>query len=601
MKILLLLMGAVMAAAQTTAPQAAAQAPKKIRVAGTVLALNGEPVRRGTVRLQAGGPVQNGQPPTSYSESTGNDGKFAFEDVTPGRYTLSSEKAGFITTRYGARSNNAAGIALILTAGQELKDVTIQMTPQGIITGHVTDLDGDPVPNAIVYLQRYTYNRGHRQLSSFAANQANDQGDFRMASLAPGRYYAYARDNRALTTSQTRASAQEVNVQTYYPNALEASGAAPLDVPAGGEIQGINIQLRKGRVYAIRGKILDPSSGTIPGGIPVDLASKDNANGTSNLSRFATRPADGGFEFRNLSSGTYVLRAMPGNMRDANGQSRPSPYTGRVEVTIADSSLEDVVLPLTRGFEIEGTVKLEDGDLKKLITPPTPASGTAGAAPTVAALSAAVILADGALISLGGGQGRLSIQLTEADGGSLFSLPVPAVKEDGTFRMQGAAASTYLLNVGGLPDGTYVKSVKFGGRDVTRLPIELGGGGSLAIVLSAKAGSVSGSVRNEKGEPLGGYQVSIWPKIPELGSPSGGIKTATTDLNGAFKFPSLAPGDYFAAAWDDLDQGLALSGEFLAHFNGGASAIKLAESGQATIDVKVIPRERIAAEVAKLE
>jgi hypothetical protein len=475
------------------------------------------------------------------------------------------------------------------------------VSPQGIISGHVSDMDGDPAPMVSVQLQRYTYVRGRRQLSTFAGVQANDQGDFRFPNLAPGHYYLYARDNRALTTSGSRASAQEINVLTYYPNALEPSSATPLDVVAGGETRGINIQLRKGRVFVIRGKLLDPSSGTSPGGIPVELGSKDSANGTSSLSRIGSRP-DGGFEFRNLAAGSYVLRTVPGNTRGPDGQPVPSTYTGRMEVTVADAGLDGVVLALTGGFEIEGTVKLEDGDLKKLVTPPPAAPGVAGAAPlAVSVLSAAVATADGQVFVLNGGNsGRLGIQLSESYAGTMVGLPTQTVKEDGTFRFQGLGASTYLLNVAGLPDGTYLKSVKFGGQDVTRSPLEVSGGGTLAIVLSSKAGSVSGAVHNEKKEPMGGYLVSLWPKTPELGNATGGIKTATTDQNGAFKFPSLAPGDYFVAAWDDLDPGLAQSGEFLAHFNGDASAIRVEESGQVTVDAKVIARERIAAEIAKL-
>ncbi len=281
----------------------------------------------------------------------------------------------------------------------------------------------------------------------------------------------------------------------------------------------------------------------------------------------------------------------------------PSTYTGRIEVTIANSSVEDAELPLSRGIEIDGTVKLEDGDLKKLVTPPSAAPRSAlSEADAVAKMQIAVVLADGGLSILnnGGTTGRVIIQLSEAYAGSTVALPTQTVKEDGAFHFQGLGASAYLLGVAGLPDGTYVKSVKFGEQDVTRSALELSGGGSLTIMLSSKAGSVSGAVRNSKGEPLGGYLVSLWPKIPELISPTAGVKTATTDQNGAFTFPSLAPGDYFAAAWDDLDQGLAQFGDFLAHFNGDASAIKVEESGQVSVDPKLIGRDRIAAEIAKL-
>src|SRR4051812_42307865 len=105
----LVVLTSLAAAQNVPAPPAAPDADqKKIRVEGNIFSLSGEPVRKATVRLQ-GGPTQPGQPPTSYSETSDAAGKFVFEDVAAGRYTLSAEKAGFVTTRYGARSNTSPG------------------------------------------------------------------------------------------------------------------------------------------------------------------------------------------------------------------------------------------------------------------------------------------------------------------------------------------------------------------------------------------------------------------------------------------------------------------------------------------------------------
>ena len=130
---------------------------------GTILSLSGDLVRKATVRLQGTG-GQPGQPPASYSETTDNAGKFVFEDVAPGRYMLSAEKPGFVTARYGARSNTSPGTQLNLTAGMEMKDLAIKMTPQGVIAGKVLDQDGDPVVSVQVQAMRYAYVRGRKQL-----------------------------------------------------------------------------------------------------------------------------------------------------------------------------------------------------------------------------------------------------------------------------------------------------------------------------------------------------------------------------------------------------------------------------------------------------
>jgi hypothetical protein len=141
----------------------------------------------------------------------------------------------------------------------------------------------------------------------------------------------------------------------------------------------------------------------------------------------------------------------------------------------------------------------------------------------------------------------------------------------------------------------YVKSATFGEQDVTRTPIDNlpGEGGVLRVVLSGKAASLSGTAPK-------GTTVRIWPKIPNLGDMSGGMRTATPDQNGKFRFGSLRPEEYYVAAWGELEPGLAESPEFLARFNDIASLVKLEESGSATVEVKLIPGDRVAAEIARL-
>src|SRR5579863_6579774 len=141
---LLALLWASVIAAQTQPPVGGVPDPdkKKIRLEGSVLSITGEPVRKATLRLQGNGPAQGGQLlPTTYTESTDTAGKFVFEDVAEGSYTLAADKAGFVAQRYGARTTGSAGTVLTLVSGLTLKDLNIKMTPQGVVSGKVFDLD----------------------------------------------------------------------------------------------------------------------------------------------------------------------------------------------------------------------------------------------------------------------------------------------------------------------------------------------------------------------------------------------------------------------------------------------------------------------------
>jgi hypothetical protein len=631
-KLLLTLIVSALVLAQSNPNGGAADTEKKkIRIEGRVISLNGEVVRKATVRLQPalgvqfGGPPPNGgqanQTPSTYSESSDEAGKFVFENVAPGRYTLVSEKTGFVTQRYGARSDTSPGTPLVLEAGNELKDVAIQMTPQAVIAGRVTDQDGDPVANIGVSVLRYGYTNGRRTLTPGGGPAAggrggpigpggpggtvtDDQGNFRIGNLSPGRFYVSA-DPRAIGVApvpgRNAAAPKATDVTTFYPNALDAKSAAPVDVGAGGEIRGIEIRIRKERTYSIRGKVIDTTIGAPASGAYVLVVPTDSMTvGPALLSNVGRATADGSFEIRNLLPGIQVLQGSAnGNLTISSGGGGglimarmggpggvETGATGRLEVNISDSDVNNVVLQLTAGAEIAGTIRMEDGDLKDWLQPPPQSSqpqGPAGLPPLP-------------------GPGTKSVRLASSEGISV-SAPNAPFNQDGTFLVKGVTPAKYFVTVGGLPQGSFVKSMRFGGQDVTRAPLDLtsGGGGQLEVVLSPKAADVTGVVLNDKNEPVQGVPVTLWPKVPDRSNSNNGIKSANTDQNGSFKISGLAPGDYYVAAWDDIPEaGLAQNPDFLAQFSTDDTAVKLTESAHQNASVKFFARERIVAGAAKI-
>ena len=582
---LALFFGASLAVAQNTPsspPTGATTDSGQIRVEGTILSLNGAVVRKATVRLQGTG-GQPGQLPVSYIETTDNGGKFVFDDVAPGRYLLSAEKPGFVSARYGARANTSPGTQLTLTAGTETKDLAIKMTPQGVIAGKVLDQDGDPVISVQVQALRFTYARGRKQLQPSGGATTNDLGEYRLINLLPGRYYVSATDRRTTQFgAQERpgrsGTVPEGNITTYYPNGADASSGVAIDVPAGGEMRGVDIRLLQAKVYAVRGKVVDDSGA--PVSALVAFNPKEDAMGTNPANRSVTQSRNGTFEFRDIVPGTYVLQFV--QMVGVNGN-QPPKVTGRMEVTVADANIDGLTLALRPSPEITGTVKLEDGDISSLLKPAqnTPGVGVAGNPLVVQA-------------------GRLALNLIATE--SVISAVRPAqVKDDGTFQFDAVGTGKYMLNVMSPPPGTYLKSARFAGQDVTNALIDTtsGTGGTLDLVLSSKGAKVKGSVQNEKGEALAGVMVTLWPKTPDA-SLTGGVHLGFTDPNGGFAFQSLAPGDYYVAGWEDLDAGLAQSADFLSHFTSEASAITLAEGGQESKDLKPVPADKVAVEIAKL-
>jgi hypothetical protein len=88
--------------------------------------------------------------------------------------------------------------------------------------------------------------------------------------------------------------------------------------------------------------------------------------------------------------------------------------------------------------------------------------------------------------------------------------------------------------------------------------------------------------------------VALWAAV------DGATRTAGTDADGRFQFDNLAPGDYFVAAWEELEDGLALNREFRTRFEGAAVKLSLTESAHQEIEITAISRGAVQAQLAGL-
>src|SRR5262249_46386796 len=189
---------------------------------------------------------------------------------------------------------------------------------------------------------------------------SDDQGNFRISSLTPGRYYLSAEDGRSgeMNDRSGRASTTppESNVTTYFPDAPDLTSAVPIDVSAGSELTGYNIRLRKARTYSLRGKAMDASGAPLPN-LVIEAVPQHPANIidlSSHQRWFRQTETNGSFEIRGLTSGTYLLQAMSSfNMNEVEDV-----RMGRLEVALGNAKVDGIVLPLVPGFEIAGSLRL---------------------------------------------------------------------------------------------------------------------------------------------------------------------------------------------------------------------------------------------------
>ena len=143
-----------------------------------------QPLKKVLVQVVAEDQKQGG----NYTASTDADGHFHIENVVPGRYRIFIERTGFVgVNERGLKSDINV---FTVQAGQSVEDLLLRMLPTAVITGRITDEDGDPMSGVNVVAQRKKPGKATRETARNGAT--NDLGEYRLAGLFPGQYWIVA-------------------------------------------------------------------------------------------------------------------------------------------------------------------------------------------------------------------------------------------------------------------------------------------------------------------------------------------------------------------------------------------------------------------------
>jgi hypothetical protein len=532
--LLVLFAAALTAAAFEDKPAGEAQ---KASIEGVVVdGASGAPVKECPLML-----IGTGRMRAPVTATTGTDGKFAFKDLDGGSYVLLATHPRYARQTYGSRDGRTGTTPISVNSGQAVKQITFKLQPNSVISGKVVDEDGEPVQGVSVGALRPAYQRGHRMYVPAGMATTNDLGEYRIASLAAGRYLVSATPPRNEQAAPPDGQPITAYIPTYYPNGNEASAAAPVNVTSGGDTSGIDIKLLKSKAVRLRGKVLGMKPGSRAG---VRLAARSEGLLAMINSRSATpKAADGSFEFAAVPPGSYTLRAMASSMR-AQGPA--------VSVEVGERPIDDLVVELPAPMELRGRIVVEgDGDQK----------------PSLSGLT--VYLEGQEAMALLGGMAR------------------PA--EDGGFQMKDIVAGRYYPRLMPVPEGCYLRTVTLGsarlGDDGLEIPASAGGG-MLEFRLAPTAATVEGTVQDGEGNPAAGMTVVLVPESHAYAL----YQTAPSDQNGAFRMKNIPPGIYRLFAWQEVEPGIYYDPEFVKPLESAAEKLVLTDSDRRTVTVKVIPK-----------
>lgn len=552
------------------------------RVSGQVLIAGAEakPLRRVIVTITGDG-MKVGR-----STITDDQGRFSFEALAAGRFTVTGTKPAYLPGAFGAHQPGRPAVPIQLAAGESRTGVTFTMMKGGVITGVIRTQSGEPAANIDVTVFRLPPPGSDPRLVPTGAALSDDRGVYRIFDLPPGPYvvagalrrrssgtgdspgWSVAQVTEMLkaleqrekgsgsSTTSALSSPPDANyayAPVFFPGYSSAEFAVPIRLRPGEERNGIDFTVQLTRTASIEGVLVGEEASTAAlffNPVGVQLPGLLGVTPT-----FSSQNGPGGrtFKYSGVTPGHYTITAQASNRL----------AWARADVVVTGDDVSGVTIALQPAFRVTGQAVFKGSRL----TPPD----------NLATLSLRLTAAN----SLG----------QSSAGGTRMGNPLiqPAVvQSDGRFVMNGVLPDTYRL-AANVPTGWWLKSAIVDGRDLLDTMIEVSGDiANVVLTFSDQRASLSGRLITNAGPPAAPYFILVFPTDRSLWMPlARRIMTTRADTTGAWILRDVPPGDYLVAALTDLAPDELWDPAFLEQLLPNSAKVTVNDGENKTQDLRI--------------
>jgi len=495
-----------------------------------------EPVKKAQVLLM--GVLQNmHQPPTAVTDASGS---FAFRRLPAGTYMVQATHPSFDQNRDNILGDNQKEIVVV--ADQHVTGVSLRLTPNGVISGHLTDEYGDPAANCQVFAVPAN-RRPIPPMGRMYASTSDDHGEYRITGISAGRYSVYERCRGNLIAPHGFMERDDprrpalVFVPEFYGGTPGTKGASSVSVQPGADVQGIDFHLKTESAVTLHIGIVSDQAFD-PKKLEVAVTPEGDATDMQSFANWDER--SGGWLARSLIPGVYTIHAM----------SREEGITGEAEANIADGVAKPVSVQLSPPITLTGSVQVEGGDKTEMLAP-------------------------------------REIMLMPLDNSRGVPPSHGPINKNGTFTLTGVMPGRWLLQVAGFP-GT-IRTATLGQHEISPFSFEIGPGvgGPLNVTLTTKQVTVTVNVSGgDSGKTV--WAIAV-PKGSEESREMGSQNLQMGQVQGASAQLTVAPGKYTVYAIDCAQPWPVMSDEGLwSAVSDRGKALELkddAVSGSVSVDV----------------
>jgi len=279
--------------------------------------------------------------PTRFKSITDENGNYQITKVPAGTYAVMPASPAYVAIE-GRKS-------LIVGKNETVENVDIALSLGGVITGKVTDADGNPMIEEMIYVSAVTTSQ---RAFYFRYIRTDDRGIYRAYGIPAGRYtVAAGNDTNSYIGNRRPGGAHQ---RTYHPSTIDPAAATVIDVSDGSEATNVDITFAgPARTFTARGRIIDSDTDQpMPNarvGVQIFMQ-----YGTSALGHVTDSTKDGEFKVENLAPGKYAVYSEPSAGSDWHSEA--------VKFEVTDRDVEDLVIKTSRGASVSGVVILEGTD-----------------------------------------------------------------------------------------------------------------------------------------------------------------------------------------------------------------------------------------------
>jgi hypothetical protein len=482
-----------------------------------------------------------------------DDGLFSIQEVPAGSYTLTATKPRYVPTYYGSKRRGfGPGMPITLAAGDDLRELIVELSPGAVIAGRISDHLGRSQGGATVSVLDARRIGAAGSMRAVATATSDDLGQYRVYGLPAGDFVVVVQPgfnfnaatlpdaneaDRALAQGQTgRVGVAEPQpartlrpkvayAPTVYPASVGVDQAMAMTLTAGEERLGVDVQLQFVRVANVEGRVVDPL-GRAAAAVQIAMVWPGHKLGLVEKSYMGTIAADaaftvrdGRFSRRGLVPGRYVIHAR-GTSRpdDTSSPAKVFDLWATQQIDIDGEDINDLVIGLQPGFEIAGLIVLDE---------------SAAASQPVLELS---------LTSQSDGPFRQTVSARSMEGRFAFPRVPP-----GNYDLEAKLASGQRVAVRRIEAGASVAvdSILSVSQAVTMRDI--------VVNLSRRVSSLSGLLVDRLEQPTADYYVVVVSADTKHWSfPTKRLRFARADRNGRYEIADLPDGAYFVSAVTEM-------------------------------------------------